>query len=411
MSDNEVSGPDELIRDHLWLVNLVARSIAKRLPPQVELSDIISAGTLGLVEAAQRFDASRGIKFPTFAERRIRGAILDHLRSLDYVPRSVRKKGRDMQQAKETLTSELGREPTRDELLTHLGVNIEDAGDFSAWNPPSLLELDAMIADNSNTSFSAFIVGDDGSKSLFGNETTVRHLAGQVMGALPERERRIFELYYFQGNTMEEVGQIMGISESRISQLHTRAVLIARESINGNRVLIVPSPQLVLKKEKPTMQGDIGVLGLTEATASYLATKGIVNLGNLRTMPASQLRILGLHPKAAKSVVQRMVEHSVWFADGEKATRQLLEKGAFAAPKDEPKPIMPEKTTTTIALTPSVPNGNSALVQLTAASMAGAISEFLRTGDAAVESIQTTVILSAGGKKFRLNMELAPKED
>jgi len=218
-----------LLQDYLPLVKNVAGRMAAGFPKSVELNDLINTGVIGLIEAFKNFDPKRGVKFETFAVPRIRGAILDELRALDWVPRSTRAKARNIDKALLKLENELGRDPTDTELARTLDISMD--------------ELRAAVKDVSVTallSLDELICREDDNRQVPRIETIENTAAVDVLGDmvkgelrvflihgisnLSEQERLVVSLYYYEELTLKEIGDIMLISESRVSQIHTRAI-------------------------------------------------------------------------------------------------------------------------------------------------------------------------------------------
>lgn len=218
---------DRLIEQYAPLVKYVVGRLAIGLPAIMDYEDILSYGTIGLIEALDRFDPSKGVKFETYAISRIRGAIIDALRSLDRLPRSVRQKAKRLEQATNELTAALGREPTDEELAAAVGMSLEQyhrALVDSSWVTVSLdglLDRDDS-GESSSTELPASPDAEDFTHSLERRQL-IEALADSVR-ALPERELLIVSLYYKDEMTMKEIAQILDISESRVCQLHGRAL-------------------------------------------------------------------------------------------------------------------------------------------------------------------------------------------
>jgi RNA polymerase sigma factor for flagellar operon FliA len=226
---------EQIIVDSLPLIKHVAHRVAVRLPANIEMRDLINAGVLGLLDAVDKFEPERGVKFKTYAEVRIRGAILDSLRDLDWAPRSLRKKSKDLERVYSELGQKLGRPATDEEVSQALG---EDIDSFHAL-------IDQLHGLTIGSLESASAEGDEGSESLLNyypddgtNDPHVRFEANQLtkvlaeaIDALPERERLVLSLYYFEEFTMKEIGALLGVNESRVSQLHTKATLRLRTKL------------------------------------------------------------------------------------------------------------------------------------------------------------------------------------
>lgn len=218
----------ELLDRHLHLVRLLARKLSVRIGGVVEIDDLMSAGTLGLVQALESYDPSRGNSFATYASRRISGAMLDELRQRDWVPRSVRAKARKLYQASSRLESELGRTAAPRELASELGI---DETTYQEWretvDSAVMVSLDDSPPEDAQTngSLGTRLPDPDAVDSLenMGREETVTALAG-ALGTLPERERMVLVLYFYEELNLREIAEVMHLTESRISQIRTAAL-------------------------------------------------------------------------------------------------------------------------------------------------------------------------------------------
>jgi RNA polymerase sigma factor for flagellar operon FliA len=219
---------DAMVLDCLPLVKYIAIRMSDRTPRSVELDDLIGEGTLGLLDAARRFDPARGIKFRTFAEQRIRGAMLDHLRSLDWVPRTLRQKQKEIDEAYHAISARHGRAAGDEEVAEHLGVPLEDLH-------KSLDELKGINlgsfedASGDGEGMLAYIPDHDAEDpQVTLHENEFRRLLAEAIEGLPEKERLAVQMYYYSELSMKEIGAALGITESRVSQLHTKAMLRLR---------------------------------------------------------------------------------------------------------------------------------------------------------------------------------------
>jgi RNA polymerase sigma factor FliA len=216
--------------EHLPIVGIIARRIHERLPQHVSIDDLYSAGILGLLDAFGRFDPSRQNKFSTYAQFRIRGAILDSLRTLDWSPRDLRRKGRAVEQAIQSLIGQLNRSPTDIEIAQKL--NIPLAAYQQLLGELKGLEIGTLHAERSAESDEEdldLIPGRPDDDPLFRYlDGEMRERLTRAISDLPERERLVMTLYYYEETTMKEIGLILGVVESRVSQLHASAVLHLR---------------------------------------------------------------------------------------------------------------------------------------------------------------------------------------
>jgi RNA polymerase sigma factor for flagellar operon FliA len=234
--DNDPQVRQKLLEEYLPLVKSVAGRMAMGFPRSVELSDLVSTGVIGLVEALSNYDPSRGVKFETYAVPRIKGAILDELRSLDWVPRSTRAKSREIDRAMNKLENKLGRTPSTKELAKSLKISAEEL--FSALDDVSstaMLSLDELIyKEEDNRQVPRVETVEALSHETVLGNLEKEELKAYVISAishLSEQERLVVALYYYEELTLKEIGEVMQISESRVSQIHTKAVLKLRGMI------------------------------------------------------------------------------------------------------------------------------------------------------------------------------------
>jgi len=225
------SARERLVVAYSPMVKFVAGRLGAGLPSHVEDADLISYGLMGLIGAIERFEPERGIKFETFAMTRIRGSIIDELRSLDWVPRSVRSRAREIEEAQQKLENELQRAPSEEELADKLGVSEEELQEsLLEIANSSVYALDELwaISDSSGDSVSLLDTISDPSatdpqEAL--DSTEVKDRLAESIASLPEREQLVVALYYYEGLTLREIGEVLGVTESRVSQLHTKAVM------------------------------------------------------------------------------------------------------------------------------------------------------------------------------------------
>ena len=219
---------DRLLNEHLGLVHHVARQLSRRLAAEIDFDELVSAGTMGLMNAVDSFDTSRGLAFSTYAAPRIRGAILDELRRQDHVPRSVRRKSREIAAARETLTRNHAQPPEDREVAAYLGI---DQDTFWRWQSEiegtHHLPLDAPINDEDNRSASpaqvlAGMAGDKIEDEL-NHQQEVEFLRDAIM-RLKEQERIVLSLYYFEELKLHEIATILELTESRVSQIRSKAI-------------------------------------------------------------------------------------------------------------------------------------------------------------------------------------------
>jgi RNA polymerase sigma factor for flagellar operon FliA len=230
---NDLAVRDKLVMEHVGLVKALANRLASRLPSQVEISELISVGVLGLIDAAGRFKPSLGVPFDAYARRRIHGAMLDSLRDLDWAPRAVRKMRRDVDGTMGRLRSELGREPETNEIASALKVSEPEYDRML----DKLRSADLATIRRTTTGGSAAetlevaIDPSEGPHARLERKELREHLARAIV-QLPEREKQILALYYEQDLTLAEIGEVIGVGESRVSQLRTQAVARLRSLLS-----------------------------------------------------------------------------------------------------------------------------------------------------------------------------------
>ncbi len=220
----------QMVTEHMPIVRYIARQLAERLPQHVEMDELIGSGMLGLVDAARKFNAGKGVQFRSYAQFRVRGAILDSLRSLDWSPRELRRKGRALEQTSSLLQSRLGRQPQDAEVAAEMGLSLAHFQELQSQLRN--LEIETLNTERSESSGEeelAFLPAKESENPLFQCLTAeARGCLISTIDALPERERTVVRLYYFEEMNMREIGAVMGVVESRISQIHTGALRMLR---------------------------------------------------------------------------------------------------------------------------------------------------------------------------------------
>ncbi|MCQ0023484.1 RNA polymerase sigma factor WhiG [Streptomyces somaliensis DSM 40738] len=226
---------EQLILHYSPLVKYVAGRVSVGLPPNVEQADFVSSGVFGLIDAIEKFDIDRSIKFETYAITRIRGAMIDELRALDWIPRSVRQKARAVERAYATLEARLRRTPSEGEVAAEMGIPVEDLhavfSQLSLANVVALEDLLHVGGENGDRLMDTLedTAADDPVEVAEGRE--VRRLLARAINTLPEREKTVVTLYYYEGLTLAEIGNVLGVTESRVSQIHTKSVLQLRAKL------------------------------------------------------------------------------------------------------------------------------------------------------------------------------------
>jgi RNA polymerase sigma factor for flagellar operon FliA len=235
--DGDDRARERLVVAYSPLVKYVAGRMASGLPSHVEEADLISYGLVGLINAIERFEPEREIKFETYAITRIKGAIIDELRSQDWVPRSVRARAREIERVHQKLEHRFQRAPTDEEMSAELEMSVQDFQDaILQISNSSIAALDELwtVGDSSGDQVSLLdTLADDRSPdpSAALDQTDLRDRVAESISRLPEREKLVIALYYYENLTLREIGEVLGVTESRVSQLHTKAVLRLRSRL------------------------------------------------------------------------------------------------------------------------------------------------------------------------------------
>lgn len=236
---------EALILAYVPLVKYVAGRVSVGLPSNVDFDDLVSYGVFGLVDAVEKFDPDRGVKFETYAVARIRGAVIDGLRSIDWVPRSVRQKSKELEQTIGALEAKLGRPATDAEIAEALNITVEEYHELlSEVKGVTLASLDEVWSgdpeEEGKIPFGQMIE-NTGSEDPTARveDVEVKRVLAEAIDHLPERERLVVALYYYEGLTLKEIGEVLRVSESRISQIHTKAILRLRGRLSRFRESLV----------------------------------------------------------------------------------------------------------------------------------------------------------------------------
>ena len=229
---------DRLILTYAPLVKYVAGRLGSGLPAHVDENDLVSYGLLGLIGAIERYDPDRDVKFETYAISRIKGAIIDELRAMDWVPRSVRARARDIERAIAELEAKLGVAPTDEQIAAKIGITVgelEDSlTDISRSSIAALDELWSVSGDGDQVSLLDTIEDTTGLRPAdVLDATELREALADAIARLPEREKLVVTLYYYEELTLREIGEVLGVTESRVSQLHTKAILRLKARLAG----------------------------------------------------------------------------------------------------------------------------------------------------------------------------------
>jgi RNA polymerase sigma factor FliA len=235
---NDKALRDRLILTYAPLVKYVAGRLGSGLPAHVDEGDLVSYGLLGLIGAIERYDPARDIKFETYAISRIKGAIIDELRALDWVPRSVRSRAREIERAIAELEAKLGTAPTDEQIAGKIGISVdeleESLTDISRSSIAALDELWSVSGEGDQVSLMDTIEDTQGIRPQEAlDETEMREALADAIARLPEREKLVVTLYYYEELTLREIGEVLGVTESRVSQLHTKAILRLKARLSG----------------------------------------------------------------------------------------------------------------------------------------------------------------------------------
>lgn len=227
---------EEIVRKYLYLVKYVAGRVAIGLPPNVEFNDLVSYGILGLFDAIEKYDVNQGNKFETYGVSRIRGAIMDELRKLDWAPRLLRKRAREIERKNRELEDRNGRVATEEELARALKMSIEDLnGIYNELNSTTFLSLDEVWQnDDGNKPISRLQTVEDSlitNQFSYVHQNEVKELLAQSIDQLPEKEKLVIVLYYYENLTLREIGEVLNVSESRVCQIHTKVVMRLRSHL------------------------------------------------------------------------------------------------------------------------------------------------------------------------------------
>lgn len=230
--------PDErerLILEHAPLVKYIAQRLAVKLPPHVDMNDLINTGVLGLLDAIEKFDPGKGVRFGTYAHFRIRGAMIDSLRETDWVPRSVRSKAQELGNVYENLEKRFGRHATEDEAAMEMGMSIDEFMEMlGEVNCAAMVSIEDLAAGSGGLNLLDIVADGNGDdpQAILGNRE-LKEALGKAIDNLQEKERLVVTLYYYEELTMKEIGAVLNLTESRVCQLHTQAMLRLKGKLKG----------------------------------------------------------------------------------------------------------------------------------------------------------------------------------
>ncbi len=231
LKSRSISLRDHIITNYLPLVKMVSGRLLSGLPKHIRMDDLYSTGVMGLIKAVEKFDPSRKAKFKTYAQLVIKGAIIDEMRSLDWVPRSVHQRANQIESATQSLQQSLGREPLDEEIASHLDVSIEKYDELVLRvRPAIILSLDKAGEEDSSGVHISERIPDEKAKTSYevAEKKEFGALLEEAIHKLPEQEKTVLVLYYYEDLMLREIGKIMGVTESRISQIHTKALIRLR---------------------------------------------------------------------------------------------------------------------------------------------------------------------------------------
>jgi RNA polymerase sigma factor for flagellar operon FliA len=238
LANGDASAREQLLREHISLVHHVARQLSRALAARVDIDEMVSCGTLGLIDALDAYDPQRGLAFSTFAVPRIRGAILDELRRQDHVPRSVRRKTRQISQARETLTRIFGRAVKDAEVAEHLGIDLPTLWKWESDTEGAVQISLSESGDDDDETEGSGVVGVREESSADDELTREQEytIVREAVKRLREKERTVISLYYFEQLKLHEIAAVLGLTESRVSQIRTSALRKLRETVGNIRV-------------------------------------------------------------------------------------------------------------------------------------------------------------------------------
>lgn len=245
-SDKDDKARATIIDNYSYLVKITAGRVVANLPPNLEREDLYTAGAMGLIKAVDQFDPGRQVKFETYAIALIRGAILESLREEDWVPRSIRERAKTLERTFQHLELQNGTPPTEEQVAAHLGINQDELAKLMAdTGRTSVLSLEDLLlgggsgGDGGESLHLADVLPDEGANTVAGVEMRERiRKLGKAIDRLPERERLVISLYYYDGLTFKEIGKVLTVSESRVYQLHTQAVVRMRGWLGPDRDIL-----------------------------------------------------------------------------------------------------------------------------------------------------------------------------
>lgn len=232
---------EEMILKYLPYVKYIASRLVSGKPPGIEFEDLISYGIIGLIDAVERFEPSKGIKFETYATLRIKGSIIDELRKISWIPKSAFSKLSYLNQTRDTLEASLNREPTDNELAKAMNISLDELSSIQLYvNYMSLISLDEVLfkSDEEDMYFKNIIMDDNAPlpEEVLEENEKLQYLQDGI-NMMSDKDKLLLNLYYYEKLTLKEIGTILGVSESRVSQLHSRAIIRLRENLKKLKYL------------------------------------------------------------------------------------------------------------------------------------------------------------------------------
>jgi RNA polymerase sigma factor for flagellar operon FliA len=230
---------EKLILEYAHLIKYIAGRLNIYFASNVDYDDLVGFGVFGLIDAIDKFDINKGVKFETYASLRIRGAIIDSIRELDWIPRSLRQKSKELEKAYTELENELGHSASDREIAERLGVSLDEFYKLlNETNLSSIASLEEFLEQNYEIGVEASDTNNSDSPEKHLEAEEIKEILGEAIDKLPEKERNVITLYYFEELTLKEISAIMKVSESRISQLHTKSILRLRGKLGRHRSLL-----------------------------------------------------------------------------------------------------------------------------------------------------------------------------
>lgn len=230
---------EKIILEYSHIIKFVAGRLSAHLGQHVEYQDMYSYGIFGLIDAIDKYDYTKGVKFETYASLRIRGAILDSIRKLDWVPRTLRLKNKQLEQAYADLEGQLGRYPTEEEVAEKLQISLDEVKELIKTSSViSLVSLDDYLEQNHEVTFSKVGISSDESPEVLYEKQEAKQILTDAIEKLTDKERLVINSYYFEEMTLKEISAVMGVSESRVSQIHSKAVLKLKSKLGKFKSLL-----------------------------------------------------------------------------------------------------------------------------------------------------------------------------